>query len=250
VAKQQNPQGIHRLAPLTVTNTTVPGWHADGGGLYLEIDETGRKRWAMRLTVNGRRRDFGLGPLHKVSLATAREIAAEYRAKAYRGIDPTEEKRRKRKEQRIAPAPTFEEAAKEVHKRRRGTWSNGKHVDQWINTLRDHAFPKIGTKPVNEIGTPEVLEVLTPIWTEIPETARRVRQRLATVLDWAKVAGHRSGDNPVELIGDALPKHKKKQKHHPALPYSQVANFIGKLRAGGAESVTKLAFEFLTHCRC
>jgi integrase len=242
---KRNPQGIHRLSPLTVTNTAVPGWHADGGGLYLEIDKNGRKRWAMRLMVNGRRRDFGLGPLHKVSLATARESAADYRAKAYLGIDPTQEKRRKRREQRAVPVPTFEEAAKEVHKQRRGAWSNGKHVDQWINTLTAYAFPIIGPKAVNEIGTPDVLDVLTPIWTEKPETARRVKQRLATVLDWAKVAGHRSGDNPVELIGDALPRHKKEQQHHAALPYSQVSEFIAKLRTGSAEPITKLAFEFL-----
>ena len=85
--KKRQPQGLNRLSVAAIKYLETPAWHADGGGLYLEIDANGRKRWAMRLTVNGRRRDFGLGPLHKVSLAEAREMAAIYRAKAYRGID-------------------------------------------------------------------------------------------------------------------------------------------------------------------
>jgi integrase len=179
-----------------------------------------------------------------VSLHDARERAAEYRSKAYRGIDPLTDKQRPKHE----PPPkvlTFEQASKKVHEQRRSAWSNGKHVDQWINTLRDYAFPTIGTKPIDQIGTPDVLNVLTPIWIAKPETARRVKQRLATVLDWARVAGHRSGDNPVELIGDALPKLTRDQQHHTALPYAEVPTFIGKLRAGTAEPISKLAFEFL-----
>lgn len=143
---------------------------------------------------------FGLGPLHKVTLAQARVRAAEYRAQAYQGIDPSDS----RKAKRVAlAAPTFEKAAQEVHRPRMKGWSNGKHVDQWLNTLRDHAFSVVGAKPVNTIGTPEVLAVLSPIWLTKPETARRVRQRIKVVLEWARAAGFRSGDNPVDLIGDA-----------------------------------------------
>ena len=88
--------------------------------------------------------------------------------------------------------------------------------------------------------------MLTPIWTEQPETARRVRQRLAVVLDWARVAGHRSGDNPVQLIGDALPRHKRREDDpFAALPYSKVPEFVAKLRNGRAGAITKLAFELL-----
>jgi integrase len=179
-----------------------------------------------------------------VSLHDARERAAEYRAKAYRGIDPVADKCRPKHDLRRTIL-TFEDASRKVHEHRRATWRNGKHVDQWINTLRDHVFPIIGPKPIDEIGTPDVLNVLTPIWTAKPETARRVKQRLATVLDWARAAGHRSGDNPVGLVGDALPRLKREQQHLAALPYTEVAQFIGKLRAGNAEPITKLAFEFL-----
>jgi hypothetical protein len=118
----------------------------------------------MRLTVNGKRRDFGLGPIHKVALLDARERAAEYRAKAYRGIDPVADKLRAAEPPR-RDILTFEQASRKVHEQRRPTWSNGKHVDQWINTLFDHVFPIIGSKYVNEIGTPDILNVLSPIWT-------------------------------------------------------------------------------------
>lgn len=239
----RNARGLHRLSVTSVKFATKPGWYADGGGLYLEVDRGGAKRWAMRLTVGGRRRDFGLGPIHKVSLQDAREMAADYRAKAYRGVDPIADK----KARRIASKPSlsFEAAAEQVHRIRTAAWSNGKHVDQWINSLRDYAFPVIGSRPVAEVTTPDVLAILTPIWIAKPETARRVRQRLSTVLEWARAAGHRQGDNPVDLIGDALPRHKKVERHHAALPYAQVSRFIARLRAGPSAPMTKLAFEFL-----
>lgn len=240
----RNPQGLHRLSATSVKAISKPGWHADGGGLYLEVDEGGRKRWAMRLTVNGRRRDFGLGPVHKVSLQDARDRAADYRAKAYAGFDPIADKQ-VRKVEPPKKVITFEMAANETHRARKDLWSNGKHVDQWINTLRDYAFPVIGNKPVGDIGTPDIMAVLSPIWTAKPETARRVRQRLKAVLEWARAAGHRSGDNPVDLVGHGLPKHTRKVSHHDALPYNEVAAFVRLLVAGNADPITKLAFEFM-----
>ena len=141
--------------------------------------------------------------------------------------------------------PTFAVCANKVYEQRREMWSNGKHVGQWITTLEVYAFPLIGAKPVNSIGTPDILAVLSPIWTAKPETARRVRQRLAIVLDWARATGHRFGDNPVELIGDAIPRHKKSDQHHAALPFADVLKFIARLHAGAADVMTKLAFEFL-----
>lgn len=236
-------QGLHRLTTMQIKAARRAGWYGDGGGLYLEVDDNGGRRWKLRLSVNGRRRDFGLGPLHKVTLASARTRAAEYRALAYQGIDPTESRKAQK---RAIAAPSFEAAAGEVHRSRMKGWSNGKHVDQWLNTLRDHAFPTIGTKPVNMIGTPEVLAVLTPIWLTKPETTRRVRQRMKVVLEWARAAGHRSGDNPVDLIGEALPKlGKARVAHHAALPFDDVGEFLEALREGQAEPVTKLAFELM-----
>lgn len=239
----RHARGLHRLSATSVKFATKPGWYADGGGLYLEVDRGGAKRWAMRLTVTGRRRDFGLGSIHKVSLQDAREIAADYRAKAHKGVDPVAHKRTLRETRK--PLLSFEAAAQQVHRHRVGAWSNGKHVDQWINSLRAYAFPVIGSKPVAEVTTADMLAVLTPIWISKPETARRVRQRLSTVLEWARAAGHRQGDNPVDLIGDALPRHKKTERHHAALPYARVPEFIERLRIGPSAPMTKLAFEFL-----
>ena len=240
--RKRQPQGLNRLSVAAIKHLGTPGWHGDGGGLYLEIDANGRKRWALRLTVNGKRRDFGLGPLHKVSLAEARETATIYRAKAYRGIDPVADKK---KRFAMPGVPTFKEAAEQVHRQRAQGWSNGKHVRQWINTLRDYAFPIIGDRPVSDIATPDILKVLTPIWNVKAVTAQRVRQRLSTVLEWARAAGFRSGDNPVALIGEALPRQKKTERHLAALPYAEVSAFIEKLRDGQAAPITKLAFEFL-----
>lgn len=241
---QRQAQGLNRLSFLTIKTISEPGWHSDGGGLYLEVDRSGRKRWAMRLTINGKRRDFGLGPIHKVTLQQARTRAAEYRAQAYAGIDPKEGKFANTRS-RTPSAMTFELAANEAHLTRKGQWSNGKHVDQWINSLRDHAFPIIGDKAVSEITTADVLKVLSKIWTSKPETARRLRQRIRTILEWSRAAGHRGGDNPVDLIGDALPRHTQKAVHHDALPYKDIATFIGQLRCSRADDVTKAAFEFL-----
>ncbi len=241
--RKRQVHGLYRLSNTAINHIKNPGWYADGGGLYLEVDESGRRRWAMRLTVNGKRRDFGLGPLHKVSLAEAREIAAEYRSKAYRGIDPIAHK--KKSELIVAAVPTFRQAAEQVHRQRVAGWSNGKHVDQWINSLRDYAFPLIGDMAVSDVSTPDVLKVLAPIWGVKVETARRVRQRIGTVLEWARAAGFRSGDNPVDLLGEALPRQKKSERHHAALPYAEVAAFIERLREGQAAPITKLAFEFL-----
>ena len=240
--RKRQAQGLNRLSVAAIKHLATPGWHGDGGGLYLEIDANGRKRWALRLTVNGKRRDFGLGPLHKVSLSDAREVAAIYRAKAYRGIDPVADKK---KRFAMPGMPTFKDAAEQVHRQRAQGWSNRKHVDQWINTLRDYAFPIIGDMPVSDIATPDILKVLTPIWNVKAPTARNVRQRISTVLEWARAAGFRSGDNPVALIGEALPRQKKTERHHAALPYPEVSAFIERLRDGQVAPITKLAFEFL-----
>ncbi len=239
--KRRGPHMLHKLSALGLPKLKTSGWYADGGSLYLEVTPSGGKRWVMRIMVGGRRRDFGLGPFDKVSLAAARERAAEYRAKAYAGLDPTTGVTASSSGSSL----TFEDAAHEVHRLRKAQWSSGKHVDQWIKTLHDHAFPLIGARPVAAITTADALAVLSPIWTTKPETGRRVRQRMRAVLEWARAAAHRTGDNPVDLIGHALPRHTAGAVHHEALPYQQVPKFFVALAKGSATPVTKLAFAFL-----
>lgn len=225
---------------MRVRTASKPGRYADGNGLYLVVDPSGARRWVLRTVVHGRRRDIGLGGAKLVGLAEARELATQYRKLARDGGDPLSLRRQTRQ-----VVPTFETAARAVHADNRPTWRNAKHANQWINTLVEYVFPLIGTRPVNQIAAPDLLTVLAPIWLTKPETARRVRQRISTVLDWAKAAGHRTGDNPVAGIAKGLPKQPERSGHHAAISYSTVPAFIERLRKSDSNETVRLAFEFL-----
>lgn len=228
-----------------------PGRHGDGNGLYLVVDPSGARRWIVRVTVKGQknrlgkplRTDFGLGGADLVTLQEARARALEYRRMARQGLSP--------RYNAAKEIPSFEEFAKQVHIDRLPTWKNPKHGQQWINTLRDYAFPKVGRLPVSEIGQPEVLSCLSPIWTEKHETARRLAQRIKTVLDVAKSKGFREGENPVTAIKDAdvLPKVKAKPKHHKAMEWQDVPAFYSELKTKSAMAAKALRFTCLTGAR-
>jgi len=228
------------LTTVQVRAHKVPGRYADGNGLYLVVEPSGSKRWLLRTMVQGRRRDIGLGGVSLVTLAEAREKALTFRKLARDGGDPLTERRKVRE-----TIPTFAEAAETVHEEHKASWANPKHAAQWINTLTTYAHPHFGTRRVDQIETPDILRALAPIWLTKPETARRVRQRIGTVLSWAKAAGHRSGDNPVEGVAKGLPKQTDTVEHHAALPYTEVPAFIARLQASDRGEGTKLAFEFL-----
>lgn len=227
------------------------GRHGDGSGLYLVVDPSGARRWIVRVVVKGQknkkgaplRTDFGLGGADVVTLNQARERALEYRRMAKQGLNPRFNANRE--------IPTFQEIAQQVHIDRMPTWKNAKHGQQWINTLRDYAFPKIGRMPVDSIGQPEVLMCLSPIWTAKHETAKRLAQRIKTVLDVAKSKGFRSGENPVTAIKDAkvLPKVTKKPKHHSAMGWQDVPAFYANLRSRDAMAARALMFTCLTGSR-
>jgi len=228
-----------------------PGRHGDGNGLYLVVDPSGARRWIVRVTVKGQknrkgaplRTDFGLGGADIVTLNQARDRALEYRRMAKQGLNP-----RFNAKQDI---PTFEEISQQVHIDRMPTWKNAKHGQQWINTLRDYAFPKIGRMPVDSIGQPEVLMCLSPIWTDKHETARRLAQRIKIVLDVARSKGFRSGENPVTAIkeGKVLPKVKAKPKHHKAMGWQDVPAFYADLKTRNAMAAKALMITCLTGSR-
>jgi len=238
-----------------LTKAQVPklkaGRRGDGNGLYLVVDPSGARRWIVRVTVKGQknskgkplRTDFGLGGADIVTLDEARERALEYRRMAKQGLNPRYNVQRE--------IPTFEEIAKQIHIDRLPTWKNPKHGQQWINTLRDYAFPKIGRMPVDGIGQPEVLMCLSPIWTEKHETARRLSQRIKTVLDVAKSKGYRSGENPVTEIhdGKVLPTVKVKPKHHNAMAWQDLPAFYAGLETRTAMAAKALMFTCLTGSR-
>jgi hypothetical protein len=170
---------------MLVRKLNEPGFYADGNGLYLKVDKTGAKRWVQRIVINGKRSDLGLGSVSLISLKEARERAIENRRDARDGGDPLADKRRARS------IPTFEEAAHVVHEMHLPTWKNPKHAQQWINTLKQYVFPRIGSKKISTISSADILTVLTPIWTSKPETASRVRQRMGAVLKWSIAQGWR-----------------------------------------------------------
>ena len=230
------------LTARKVSTVTKPGMHCDGSGLYLHVSKSGAKSWILRTVVHGKRRDIGLGGVSILSLADAREKARDLRAVARKGGNPLSHR-----DKRI---PTFEEAARRVHAEQiEPAARNDKHRAQWINTLRDYAFPKIGEKSVDVIDSADILAVLQPIWLDKPETARRVRQRLRTVFDWCRLAGHREAGNPLEGIELALPKQPPKSNHHAAMPWQEVPAFFTDLRERGGTASAALAFTVLTAAR-
>lgn len=240
VAKRTGQHPSKALTSVRVNALKEPGRYADGGGLFLVVDPSGAKRWLLRTVVHGRRRDIGLGGLSLVTLAEARGKALEMRKIARDGGDPLAARR-----QAKAVVPTFAEAAERVHEDHKASWKNDKHAAQWITTLRTYALPHLGSRPVNALATPDVLRVLSPIWLAKPETARRVRQRVGTVFDWAKAAGYRTGDNPVEGVERGLPRQAERAQHHAALPYGDVPAFVALLRRADQGMIARLAFEFL-----
>ena len=203
-----------------------PGMHSDGGGLYLEVQESGSRSWILRTTVRGKRKDIGLGGLSTKSLSEARKEAAELRTRAKKGEDVLESRRI---EKRITP--TFKEAALTVHGNLAKTFRSDRHARNWLRSLQKYVFPTLGSKTVDAIDTADVLRAIGPIWTTIPDTARRTLRRVKAIFDYCQAAGHRNvmvGNlavplpNPCDGIKTALPNNHAGEKHHEALPYSLV----------------------------
>jgi integrase len=233
------------LSPAKIRSLKDPGYYSDGNCLYLQVSEAGSKSWIVRVTIKGKRREIGVGSLRYVSLAEARDEAIEIRKAARTGGDPlTDRQQQKQAADRERGIPTFEAAARAVHADLAGSFRNEKHSRNWIVSMEQYVFPRIGDRRVDEIQTADILKVLTPIWQRIPDTAKRTKQRVNAVLDWSRAAGHRTGDNPVDGIERVLPKHKKKDNHYVALPWAEVPAFVRALRTDAGVS-GRLAFEFM-----
>lgn len=240
------PAGRHREKVLTAAavRNLGPGFHADGGNLYLKVDPSGARRWIVRLNVQGKRRDIGLGATALVSLTEAREGALQYRKAARAGDDPLAAKRL------LQSIPTFEEAAREVHAHNEGGWRNDKHKKQWLSSMERHAFPSLGSKRIDKIVSADVTRALDGVWLSHPETGRRIKQRIGKVMLWAKARGHRT-DNPADAVQEGLAKHDRSTvKRMKALPHGEVSNAIATVAASKASDATKLAFELLVHTAC
>lgn len=215
------------------------GLYGDGGTLYLNVSKRGAKSWIQRITINGKRHDIGLGGFPVVSLAKARKRAFANRVAIADGRDLLAERR-------LDKMPSFREATVATYEANKPRWRNGKHTVSWLQTLERHAYPTLADMPVDHITREDVLRAITPIWGTKQETARRVRQRIRTVLAWAQAHGYIAGDNPAgESIDGALPTMPKQQAHYRALPYNEVVNALAVVTASRASVSAKLALRFL-----
>lgn len=236
-----------KLTALAVRAATAPGRYQDGGGLMLVVKPTGARSWQVRLQADGKRRDFGLGSAKDISLAEAREKANEIR-KLYRsGVDPVAKKRAD-KFARVA-IPNFRTAAEAAHEEHKGSWRNLKHRGDWLSSLKIYVFPSLGELRVDMIEAPMIRDVLLPIWLAKPETARRVRQRIKSVLGWAASRGHRAALD-FSVMDAGLPKQPKRDCHFKAMPFTEVPHFVTRV-CKDTETVGRLAllFTILTAAR-
>ena len=234
------------------TDPAIP--HGSIIGLALHPSNTkGRGKWVLRYVspVTGKRRNAGLGTYPDVGIAEVGKQASAMRTALAEGKDPLEEKAKVE----VAPKiPTFKQAAETLHKDLLPGWKNPKHGQQWINTLVEYVFPKLGPKLLPDIQPGDVAEVLKPIWLTKAETASRVKQRVHAVMAWGWAHGH-CQSNPVDVVTHLLaqqPGKALRTQHHPAMPWRDVPTFVQQhLRTGNRPEVSRTLLEFviLTACR-
>jgi integrase len=236
---------IDRLNARAVATIAKHGRHADGGGLYLSVSPNGGRRWVFLYRWHGKPTEMGLGSARDVTLARARELASQARAKLAESINPMAARR-------ASEGSTFGECADRYIENKRPSWRNAKHGAQWEMTLRDYAAP-LRRLPVDTITTDDVLSVLKPLWNEKPETASRLRGRIERVLDAAKARELRSGENPARWRGhldQLLPARPRLTRgHHAAMSYRDLPDFISDLQSRKGTAALTLEFTILTAAR-
>lgn len=247
---------LNRLSAREIKAATVRGYYADGGGLYFRVSAFDTRSWAFRFTMLGKAREMGLGAYPDVSLAEARDRAAEARRLLRDGVDPIVARKTARTATAAAvvAAFTFEQCTDAFIEKQSAEWKNAKHEAQWRSTLENYAHPVIGKVLVRDVTDDQILRILEPIWQTKTETASRVRGRIEAVLDYATAKKYRSGDNPARWRGfldKHLPKPKKiaKVKHHPALPYNEAGGFFAELKEQAGTGARALEFCILTASR-
>ena len=214
-----------KLTIASVRSLTKPGKYYDQHGLILRVAPGGSKQWIWRGTVRGRRRDIGLGAVAYTTLAEARDIAYRYRKLARAGIDP-------KVKQSINLIPTFAEAVEQVIEAYRPGWKDtGRSEENWRSSLRRYVYPALGSIPVDQITTADLVRVLLPIWHTKAETARKLKTRLGVVMRWSIAAGHRTDDPAGPALAAALPRHTAPAKHLASLPHPEVSAALDKLNA-------------------
>ena len=231
---------MRKLNAAQCKSISKPGFYRCADTLYLYIKPTGRKSWVQRITIDGKRRNLGLGPYPVVTLAKARLRAIDNQRKVEDNTNPLLEKRR-------AQMPTFEEAATKTYEALKPTWKSHQTEASWLRSLQIHATPIIGDSTVDRITENDVIEILTPIWTTKPEAARRVKRRIRAVLDWCKERGYIQQNVADSQFRTNLPPMPKQKENYPALPYREVPDAIRRIDIGVTTMSARLCILFLIY---
>ena len=229
---------VGRLTAAGIKALKKPGMYGDGGTLYLNVATKGTKSWIQRISVNGKRRDLGLGSFPTVTLAEARKLAAANRLLVQAGEDPLAAKRRR-------DVPTFREALLATYEANLPRWRPGRHTRRWLQVVEKYALPVLGDTPVNQITQTDVLRVLTPIWSSKPEYARKLRQRIRATLRWCLAQGHIEVNVAGETIDGALPTMPAVKQHHRTVPHDRVPIALAAVQASHASLSAKLCFRLM-----
>ena len=232
--------GMTKLSARRVETLKEPGFYGDGDGLYLSVKPSGAKSWILRTVVHGRRRDLGVGSSDLVSLAEARDKSREWRKIARQGGDPYASRSR---------SVTFEEATVEYHRILSQSFRSEKHSTQWLAGMRTHVFSAFGDKMISGIGVADVRKTLEPIWVTKHETARRIKQRIEAVFDWARAEGYYLPENPARGIKRVLKPHPRNPIHLPSMPWTELPAFYASLNLRDGVSARTLQFIILTAVR-
>lgn len=241
------PRTTKRLTHKGALALRSPGMHADGDGLYLRIDQAGGRSWVLIYHFRGRRREMGLGPA-AIGLGQARTLADAARAQVREGLDPIAVRRAARSP---SGGEKFSQVASDLLDELEKGWKSSKQRPQWEASLKQHA-PAVWKADVAVINTEAVLSALRPIWTTLPETARRIRGRIERVLDAAKVRDLRSGENPARWSGHLehlLADNTAAKAHFAAMPYAEVPDFVALLRTRDSVSALACRWAILTAAR-
>ena len=245
---------MSKLTQSFVRTIEKPGSYHDERGLILRVSALGTKKWLLRYQLNNRRHDLGLGAFPAVSLKAARLAVDTHRLDLSQGIDPLNKRVLLDASQTLPTSAvvTFRIEAERYIKTHRQSWKNVRHAQQWSHSLRDHVYPLLGDMPVASVDTEHVLDVLTPIWTNIPETAFRLRNRMELVLDAAKARKLREGENPARWRGHLdklLPRQKHAKMPFSAMPAEEVGAFIRRLDSLASTAARACELLIYTACR-
>jgi integrase len=250
--KTKGPHERNKLNVRQIVGLNKEGIYSDGGGLYLRVRTAGTRSWIFIYTFGGKREEMGIGSVLDVTLARARERAVAAREQILDGNDPKAARRTTKAANPSKPPMTFGKFALELLDSIEDGFKNPKHRQQWRNTLTTYAKP-MWDIPIGEISTQDVLGAVLPIWLTKAETATRLRGRIERVLDAAKAKGLRSGENPAAMRGNLamlLPKQTHvRVKHHAALPFADIKNFMPELAKREATAARAVEFTILTAAR-